>query len=513
MKNFIKIVSLLVLFTAVQSCTDLLTQPEPSTSTVQEIALGTPSGVKSLRANMYSILFSFYYTTEYMIAPSTLADDLSTRLGANRYEGKASNAPGSTVAGSSTGATAAGEVSAAQYITGYSLINQANLIIEAIEPGVIPDDLLRQYRGEAFMLRAFAMHHLVRALAYEPGVTPNFGQGQGFDLGIIIRTEPVLTPNEADFLPRSTVTEVYQQIESDLLQSIDLLSQGDADSPNYVTKAAAEGLLARVYLYWRKYDLADQYATAAIQNSPARLAQPNEVGTLFDAGTSIEVIFRAFVQNPSSEGSGSLANYTSILFIAQVPTQDLMDIYSDNDSRLAWFAPCFNDLQGAPMGGCLATHPAIAGGSEELELQKWNADIGNEADHIPFFRIAEMVLIQAEARLKQGNVAGAVTKLDKLRASRGLQPYAGTITADAVMQAILLERRREFVGEGHRFFDMKRLGMAIPKAYDIPNVSPVPFADRRILAIVPVSEVALAQSAVERGVIPADSALTQNPGY
>ncbi len=510
MKKLIKILSIILLFTAAQSCTDLLKEPSPSTATTQQVALGTASGVKATRAYMYSILHDFTYTTAYMLTPSILADGLFTRFGLHRLALVASNAPGEHVIEERRIHGQNG------YYVSYNLINQANILIDAIEPGVLPDALLKQYRGEAFFMRAFAMHHLVRTFGYEPGVTPNFGQGEGWNVGIVIRTDPVLSLEDATFKPRSPVLETYKQIESDLLRAVELLSQGDADVPYYATQAAAVALLARVYLYWRKYDLADKYATLALQHSPARLANTEEVGTLFNVGTTIEVIFQTVITNPATEsvGSESLAAQTSTVWVSQVPTQDIMDLYSINDARLAWFGLCFDNSVDKKLI-CLATHPAIQNGEVTIELQKWNGDLGNFADNVPLLRAAEMVLIQAEARLQTQGPAAAVARLNDLRISRGIDKYSGPLTFDAVLQAILTERRREFIGEGHRFFDLKRLGMDIRKAPGLRSetVANVPFADYRVLNNIPYGEVALSRRAVQQGKIPQDSVLTQNPGY
>ncbi len=503
MKNSIKIVFLILLFAGVQSCTDVLNDPAPSLSTSQVAALGTAEGVKAVRAYMYALLHSFDYTTEYMLAPAALADNLFNRPPKTRFKDKALNAPGNTTN---------------SWETSYEIIQQANLIIDAVDEGVLPPDLYTQYRGEAFFMRAFAMHHLARTYGYEPGQLPDFGPGDDFNLSIVIRTDPIMGAQDASFSPRSTILETYNQIESDLLEAISLLSKGGAGI-NFANRAAAGALLARVYLYWGKYDLADQYAAAALQHSPARLATPSEVGTLFNAGSSIEVIFRTLIANPAAESQGvdnALASYTSTQYLPLVPTQDLMDLYSVNDARLAWFAPCFDESSAnAPAPNCLATHPAIANGTEPHELQKWNGDLGNYADHVPLLRAAEMVLIQAEARLHTQGPAAAVARLNVLRNSRGLADYSGGTSQDEVLQAILNARRREFVGEGMRFFDLKRLGRGIRKAPGTVNqfVQPVQYSNRKILAELPTSEIALSHQAVENGIIPADSVLVQNQGY
>src|SRR5699024_2619611 len=113
--------------------------------------------------------------------------------------------------------------------------------------------------------------------------------------------------------------------------------------------------------------------------------------------------------------NNSLSVYTSQQYNAMVPTQDVMDIYDNNDYRLAWFGKCFDELSGEDKTGCPATHPAIDSESLGLEISKWAAERGQYADNLPFLRVAEMKLIQAEARLK-GASGDPLTPLNELRA-------------------------------------------------------------------------------------------------
>lgn len=514
MKTSLKIFVLIACVVAVQSC-DYLAKPGPSTQLPQSTALGTPAGVKSVRAYMYTQLHTFAYTTNYFLAPSSLADGLYITNGSNRYAGLNKNTPGTTV-NTNDGSTTFWDVS-------YEIIQQANLLLHAVKPGVLPDALLTQYKGEAYFMRAFTYFQLARVFGYEPGVTPNFGQGEGFNLAVPIRTKPVLDPADAVYHPRATEEQVYELIESDLQNSINLLSQGDAGKVYYPSKAAAEALLARVYLYWHSksnhYTLAKKYATKALQDSPAKLAKPSEVKTLFDKGSTVSLIFQGFINNQATESQGvndALAAYTSEQWMAQAPTQDQMDLYkSTDDPRLAWYAPCFNDVQGTSEQ-CLATYPTIKNGTVTLELQKWNGDLGNFADNLPYIRAAEMVLIQVEAILHTQGVQAAVNKLNYFRSYRNEGAYQGPMNTKGVMHAILLERRKEFIGEGQRFFDLKRLGMAIRKAPNTMSdagVSKVPFNSRLILPKIPTDAIQLSQGAYENGLIPKDSVLVQNPGY
>ena len=292
-------------------------------------------------------------------------------------------------------------------------------------------------------------------------MAPSSGEGEGFDLGVIIRTQPTLDVSDADFKSRSSVTEVYQQIESDINGAIAALDQQSDNGPFFITTAAAQALLARVQLYQRNYQEADDAATAAMNSSGARLAAPDEVETMFDeTASNPEAIFTIDV-DPATESGGvndGLAAYTSMQWLAQIPTQDLISLYEDGDARLdAWYTPCFNDVTGEPSNDCSAVN------KNNLELHKYAAEQGSFADDYVHFRVSEMILIQAEARLSTSGPAAAVAKLDELRAQRGIGSYTGAVTPDAVLDEILDERRRELVAEGHRFFDLKRLGRDLRK--------------------------------------------------
>jgi hypothetical protein len=75
-------------------------------------------------------------------------------------------------------------------------------------------------------------------------------------------------------------------------------------------------------------------------------------------------------------------------------------------------------------------------------------------------RLAEVYLIQAEARAQQGNIGGAQGDLNLVRARAGLGPTTAN-DVGSLLTAILHERQVELVAEwGHRWLDLKRTGMA-----------------------------------------------------
>ncbi|MDX1672394.1 MAG: RagB/SusD family nutrient uptake outer membrane protein [Balneolaceae bacterium] len=486
MKKLSRIILVLGLFVMAQACNSILEEPDPSTSISQELALSDEGAVEAVRASMYSRLHSFAFTTRLFLGPDVLADNSFNRAGTSRFESLAQNALRAGLNGGS-----------GTWNTVYNLINDANLLISGIEEGVIDQSTLDQFRGEAFALRAYAMHYLVKVLGYEPGVTPASGPGAGFNLGIIIRTSPVLDVADADERARSTVSEVYTQIISDLQSAIGLLD--GSNSTNFVNRAFAQAVLARVHLYAQNYAEANQAAQDAIDSGRARLATAGEMATMFDetAGSNPESFFTVLV-NPDTESQGinsSINTYTENQWNAQVPTPSLRALYDAADARNAWFAPCTIDNSGNQ--DCSGS--ALTG----EEFAKWNGEKGQFTDDFPHIRFAELILIQAEARLfTNPTTTEAINRLNDLRANRGLaalNPANFPTTTDALNE-ILDERRRELVVEGHRFFDLKRLGRDIEKD-PTTGQSDIAFENFKVLDDIDPAELEVNEQ------------LVQNPGY
>ena len=506
------------LMISLAACNDILEDTEPATSVSGEVALTTEDGVNAIRAAMYSKLrSSFGYSTEYMVGPSAFADETTTRQGATRFQAlNAATGTSGTVHLGTFGAT-------------YNIILDANLIIGAVEPGVLPDATLDRYRGEALAIRAYAMHHLVRALGYEPGMIPSGAIDPNWDRGIIIRTNPTLDVADADQRPRSTVAQTYAQILDDLGTAKTLLA-GVNDDNTRITEAFVDGMIARVNLYAGNWGPAAAAAQDAIINSGRELENDADgiAGMFFESdGGHPEALFKIVV-NPNTEGIGGsnvndgLAAYTSSQWVSQIPTQRVMDLYDEDDFRLGsfvtddegnvltdsdtgvrlyeggWYQPCFNDQQNTVVGGCTGGVRNSAG----LSTNKWNGDKGNLADDIPLMRISEMYLIRAEALAKDaGNASAGEAALNTLRNARGLDNVDADALAslEAFEDEILDERTRELIVEGHRFWDLKRLGRDIRN----PDGSLKMQYNTSYRILAPIGQ----------GLINVNPELEENPGY
>lgn len=434
-------------------CNDLLENVEPETSVSGEVVLTSEDGVNALRTSMYSkIHSSFAYQTEYFVAPSAFTDETRNRPGSTRYQGL-------TQATGTSGTTHIGSWGAH-----YNIIQDANLLIGAIEDGVMDAATLDRYRGEAFAIRAFALHNLVKVYGYEPG-NVDIGPENNWDLGVILRTEPVIDVADADLRPRSTVSDVYDQIFQDLNSAKTLLAGVNSDN-TYATEAFVDGLSARVNLYAGNWGPAATAAQSAINNSGRSLEDTDGgVADMFDEnnGGHPEALFKVVI-NPDTEGGGfgnnGPATYTSDGFLAQLPTQFLIDKYEAGDHRLGWYRDCA-DAQRIALNqptGCADVN------DEGFSLVKFNGAKGNNVDDLPFMRLAEMYLILAEANAKADNsAASGLPALQELRDARnaGAVPAGALVSLEALEDFILDERMRELALEGHRFFDLKRLGREV----------------------------------------------------
>ena len=98
-------------------------------------------------------------------------------------------------------------------------------------------------------------------------------------------------------------------------------------------------------------------------------------------------------------------------------------------------------------------------------------------DPVVISRLAEMYLISAEAN---GFNTLGLSRLNDLRRARGLKNINPKDDAD-FLEAVLTERRKEFLCEGHRWYDLVRTGKAVEKLGILPyqTLMPIPESERQ----------------------------------
>lgn len=380
----------------------------------------------------------------------------------------------------------------------YYAINQANLVIDAVASGDYPEAWKDAIAGQAYFLRALCYHDLARVYSYDPTAII-----EEYNYGAV----PLMLVGIDDFqkigsLKRHSIAEVYDQIYADLDRAHGMLSGGGSGSagsagtststaaPHKATRAAVSALYSRVALYRGDYEVSAAKATQALQETAATFS--TQASFLADWRKEVhpESIFE--LQFNISENVGS--------------DRSLRSTYT---SRADWDATAFSIQAVLAVDPVFYAHyeaddvrrglirHGVGKNSVFLEMYKFISKNGTLGlDNVPILRVSELYLNRAEAYYRQGSgfYTQALEDLNRIRLRAGLESVE--LSGSALEEEILLQRRLELAFEGHRWFDLKRLGRDVVK-----GSGDLPFTDYRILAPIPTREVN------------ADSELKQNFNY
>src|ERR1700754_851462 len=195
---------------------------------------------------------------------------------------------------------------ATAYQGAYRTIYQANLFLQGFTPkaSLVTQAKADQYVGEAKCIRSLCYFYLVNLWAQPYNFTADASH-----LGVPIVLTPAVDPfATSNNLPRSTVKQVYDQMESDLLDAEAKLPLSVSDAFTNVaraTKGAARGLLMGLYLYKGDWAKANQYADAIIGSNLYAL-NPSPITTFRPSFTTKESIFSVAMSgadNPNTNNS------------------------------------------------------------------------------------------------------------------------------------------------------------------------------------------------------------------
>lgn len=318
----------------------------------------------------------------------------------------------------------------------YDELNRINSLLGQIESGEITvssesdKTTINDITGQLYTLRALAHFHLVR-IHGEPYLKNKAA------LGVVV-AERVIVKDE---LPkRSTVEDAYTSIVKDLKQAIDgnLLSTKHKDG--FVNVWAAKSLLARVYLHMGNWEDAYNLSTDVIKNGGYSLISTADYVASWSKASTSESIFEIIsldTDNADREGIGYVMKpRTSSTkgYGAMTLSEDFIALMNEdpNDVRLGLLEKADYINQ-----GYLAKYPG----------QNGNIYVNNAR----VIRLSDVYLMAAEAGVYAGK-SDASTYLNAIR--KRANPAVTDVVATA--ELVELERRKELVGEGHRFFDIIR---------------------------------------------------------
>lgn len=320
------------------------------------------------------------------------------------------------------------------YNGAYAAIGNANFIINYIRSRHAT--ALSHALGEALTIRAY--HYLRLVEAY----------------GGVILTVDMETDINTIRRNKNTEDEVYQRVIGDLEEAIPLL--GTFSTPDVICKQTAQLLLARVYLQRGNLAGALTLAEAVIAAGGVSLHEGDFGETFRFSSNSPEMLWRISEPITNYDRSGLYAMYS--------PAPP----FRGAAAGLTWVDPALVDSYESSdrRRSVLYKQYSNSVGEEVTYLLKFSTDtLQPPSDAFivyPLVRLSEAYLISAEATARMGTVD--VTRFNALRSARGasMHDVAAFPDADDFLAEIERERRREFVGEGRRWQDMRRFGTAIP---------------------------------------------------
>lgn len=378
----------------------------------------------------------------------------------------------------------------------YDAIAHANEVLAVIDnlPATSNEEVRRKraIKGEALLARAYGHFMLVNlfGLHYNP-------QTSRSDRGVPYVTEP-----ETTFLAtydRESVSRVYDKVEDDLLEGLDLIDDSFFENSGkyHFNRNAALAFASRFYLFKRDFARCEQYSTELLGSDP---------GAYVRDLTSPE--FQA--QKSSIQGYPRLYSSpdlpSNLLLIRKVSLIQRTDFAFGPESNF------YGDLFSTrPFSGTTdeRENPAFVKGDNALfpvryeslfERSSLNSNSGFPYHIAIAFRGEEVLLNRAEVNAFQNRIDECIADLQVLSNKR----YSGTppvLTMDLLRQFfgaqndptftdqlillnyIILERRKEFISQGMRWFDIKRFGIDVNHINESGNNIETLFYDDPRLAL------------------------------
>ena len=501
---FLSVITLMVLGTA--SCTKELDEVVPQDAISKDQALKDPNAARTLYHGVYG-RFRAYNSTFFQLGEmrsEIWVDGLFTESvdggfqNLYRHNISSLNVPFGDWAGL------------------YNLIYNFNNVIKIIPQTTLPEAEKNKILAETHGLRAYVYYTMVRTWGDVP-----------------LNTEPVetLTNAAATYKRRTGADTVLAQIKSDIETSLQLFGASNtipAGKRVYWNRVASLILKGDVFLWTgthRGGGSADfntaksalqevrslQSATLELQANYANIFAPNQkvnnkeiiFAVNYEVQQASNGIFGSFLVNSIQANTLSFTQAAS-------PTVSSVYPFVNGANRIGLNQAMITRLTAAPADQRItntfrvmysnAAPFAVRGvmltkyvGSTSGTTQIYDNDF-------PIYRYADVLLLLAEAKAKLGEDPSAEINAIRQRA------YGNTFTPHvngdqtANMNAILNEYLREFIGEGKRWWALRRAG----DSYVYANLNPTYFsASSTAKFLLPLSV----------GMLTADPLLTQTPGY
>lgn len=472
MKTIIKIL-ILSLSVSLISCSDDFLEPTPTSVLTTENYFNTPEEVETAVINMYDaiqgvnstrsednhgVMYEFYLT-------EMRSDNTRTKSS----EGEAAQFENYSI-------QPANGIVNDYYASFYNVIYRANVVLANLE---VAGTSATKFEAEAKFVRAYAYFNLVRLFGDVPLV------------------ETIISPEDkTTAYTRVATSTIYELIENDLLTAVNGLSD---ESKYRASKAAAETLLAKVYLTLSRYSEAQALLESVMNPSRGFSLEPNYKDVFYNEGNN-EIIFAIGYlgdsedsQNFSAEWLNAVGRTSGVNYVTNDAKQALDDL---GGNRTA-YSYRVDQAQ-------ITQHQVVKylpNGDDNLGILPTSSDPTKAGNDWIVLRYADVILMHVEAIMAGAASTTSSTAINSMQLIRNRAGITTPITSIS-KQELLDERRVELAFENHRLFDLIRMGEAENTLGTFSANNGLSFSSTDLLLPIPQREINLS-----------NGLLTQNPGY
>lgn len=436
MKKTLKYIAVLSMTVLLSSCGNewLDLQPDNSFSSTQKL---TTKNLVDMQIGMYDAIQSNtdYYGAKMIYDGEIRGDDFQYKV------------EGSSKGESSYSYTYSLENAVGCWAQAYYLIKTANAIIESqvSDATSANETTINDIKGQAYFMKALGHFDVLRNYGEFYDINSKWGIPY---MDKFVPGDQLATNKPA----RSTVKQVYDKIVEDLKEAIRLMPEGKAPV-GFAGQSAAKALLCRVYLYMGENKSCLDLANEIITNNSYTLWKNNEYLSAWSKLGNSETMFEIVSNTDDNNGTEGIAALMypqsgNLGYGAIVATLQYANLFQEGDVRKGLFIEDKDAKEKDVWLGKKIFMHKYPGVVKSPSGEGFN----NLTASIPLFRLSEVYLNGAEAAQKLNN-----SQADELLTAivQRANPAAPAVSG-ANLERVLLERRKELGGEGHRFYDALR---------------------------------------------------------
>ena len=316
------------------------------------------------------------------------------------------------------------------FIAGYMVVAEVNALLARMDGVITLNDTEVEEKEriicEAKGLKALCYFNLLRLFA------PRYEGNEAKD-GIILKDRV-----ELDFLPRSSMKVCVEEIRKLLKEARN--EKNTLKNVHWLSDKSIAYLQVDLELYAGNYS--------------AVLEQTEDLEAVYP-----ETVLRAGVYEALWSGNDSEARIFAKYHLAQIYEEIRFETFDKGDYLVLTDEVLFEE--GDIRKEWSEVEFVMPDSHEVRLLGKYNKMNRDEiaSKYVNIARAVGMWLMRAEALARSDRSGDAVSLMNRMMEQRGATAWEVGLSGNELINKILEERRKEFVGEGVRFFDMKRCGI------------------------------------------------------